>query len=298
MPHLPSLRNWILLVLQWALLGGGLTLSLGCGVILSTATVSNPQSILKAVKPGPQRVTLEIFQVRIPANEEQLTSELWQAADEQRLDLSLRNRLVSNGLRVGVLNGAVPDSLARSLNLQSETPEETLDRVIDDQTANPQVTRRVLQVKCQEPAIVQVADVQPQVHVLVNSDNGLQGRTYDAALGVYSLQADVVPGQQIAIQLTPELQYGQFRNRYLGGDQGAFLVSPSQERQIFDQIKMEVQLAAGEILVVSGVQGAPASLGSVLHTIRQTGSDEQKLLLIRVLQVPQSEILAQGEPGA
>jgi hypothetical protein len=269
----------------------------GCGVILSSATVADSQSILKAIKPGPQRVTLEIFQVRIPADEEQLTADLWQAADEQRIDLSLRNRLVSNGLRAGVISGAVPDSLARALKLQSEAPQETPDRVVDDKTANPQVTRRVLQLKCQEPAVVQITEVQPQVHVLVNTASGLQGRTYDSALGIYTLQADIVPGQQIAVQLTPELQYGEVRNRYLGGDQGTFLVSPSQERQVFDEIKLEVQLTAGEILAVSGVSGAPASLGSALHTIHQPGAEEQKLLLIRVLQVPQSEILAPGEPG-
>lgn len=286
-PHICRLTRFVLLGMMswWAVLTG-------CGVVLTTATVSTPKSILKAVRSGPDRVTLEIFQVRIPADDKHLAAELWQAADEQRLDLDVRNRLVSNGFRAGVIGGALPDSLARSLNLQSEMPEDTTVRVITDESATPQVVRRVLQLNRREPATIQASEVQPALDVFLNTESGLQGKSYAAVQGVYSLRAETIPGQQVEVQLTPELQHGELRNRYAGSDLGTLVVTPSRERKVFDQMKMSVSLAAGEMLVVTGVPETPGSLGSAFHAGRRGGVAEQKLILVRLLQVPDSEILA------
>ncbi len=264
----------------------------GCGVVLTTATVSTPQSILKGVRSGPNCVTLEIFQVRVPADDKQLAKELWQGADEQRLELALRNRLVSNGIRAGVIGGALPDALARSLNLQSEITEESPDRVITDQSATPKVTRRVLQIKRNEPVTIQASEVQGAVNVLLNTESGLQGKSYQEVQGVYSLRAEAVPGQRVEVQLIPELQFGEMRNRYGGSDQGIFVVTPSRERKVFDEMKMRVGLAPGEMLLVTNISDAPGSLGNVFHAERRAEVAEQKLVLIRVLQIPDSEILA------
>ncbi len=290
---MPSRQPYTCRLTRLALLGMSWLLVLtGCGVVLNTATVSTPQSILKAVRSGPDRVTLEIFQVRVPADDKQLAAELWQAADEQRLDLDVRNRLVSNGFRAGVIGGALPDSLAESLNLQSEMPADKTERVITYESATPKVVRRVLQLKRREPATIQASELQQSVHVLLNTENGLQGKSYDEVQGAYSLCAETLPGQMVEVQLIPELQHGEFRNRYGGSDQGAFVVTPSRERQVFDQMKMTVTLAAGEMLIVTGVPETPGSLGSAFHAERRAGVAEQKLILVRLLQVPDSEILA------
>lgn len=279
---------------RWVLLGllSCLAMFTGCGAVLTTAAVSTPQSILKAVRTGSDRVTLEIFQVRVPADDKQLNKELWLAADEQRLELDVRNRLVSNGFRAGVITGTLPDALAKSLNLQSEMPEETKERVIDGNSATPKVTRRVLQLKRGEPATIQTSEVQESLNVLLNTESGLQGKSYREVQGVYSLRAQTLPAQRVKVELVPELQHGEMRNRYAGSDQGILVVTPSRERKVFDQMKMSVPLAAGELLIVSGLPDAPASLGSVFHAEERAGVAEQKLVLIRLLQVPDSEILA------
>lgn len=279
---------------QIALLGimSGWVLLAGCGVVLTTTTVSTPQSILKAVRSSPDRVTLEIFQVRVPADDKQLAEELWQATDEQRLDLDVRNRLVSNGFRAGVIGGALPDALANALNLQSEMPDEETQRIITDETATPKVARRVLQLKRREPATIQASEVQTTLHIFLNTERGLQGKSYAEVQGVYSLRAESLPGQRVEVQLIPELQHGELRNRYAGSDQGIFVVTPSRERKVFDEMKMSVSLAAGEMLVVTSVPDASGSLGSAFHAERTAGVAEQKLVLVRLLQVPDSEILA------
>ncbi len=264
----------------------------GCGVVLSTATVSDPQNILRAIKTSPDQVTLEIFQVRIPGDDKLLVDELWQASDEQRLDVEVRNRLVANGFRAGVINGALPDRLARSLNLQSEMPEAETDRIITGENAAPRVVRRVLQLKRREHASIQASELQAEAIVFLNTENGLQGRTYEQVQGVYSLQAESVSGQKVAIEVTPELHHGELKNRYTGSDQGVLLMTTSRERKVFDQLKLNLNLSSGEFLVISGVADSSSSLGSAFHDSQQSGAAAQKLVLVRLLQVPPSEILA------
>jgi hypothetical protein len=270
-----------------------LVLQVGCGAVLTTATVSTPQSILKAVRSGPDRVALEILQVRVPTGDKQLAAELWQASDEQRLDLEVRNRLLSNGFRAGVISGVMPDSLARSLNLLDEAKPDTdlNERVITDDTATSKVTRRVLQLKRNEPAAIQASEVQSQVNILLNSPDGLQGKSYREAQGVYTLRAAAVPNQQVEVQLIPELQFGELKNRYAGSDQGIFVVTPSRERKVFEDMKLSVALSPGEMLLVTSVPNTPGSLGNAFHEQRQSEVAEQKLVMVRLVEVPRSEIL-------
>jgi hypothetical protein len=272
----------------------------GCGVVLSTAVPSDPQSLLRAVETGSESLKLEIFQVRIPADDPQLDEELWSTVDEQRLDVAVRRDLVRNGFRAGVLGGALPDLLARQLNLQSEMPDYETDRLITDQSASPRVVRRVLTLNRHNEATVQASDLRNHVNVLVNGDDGLQGHSYQQVQAVYTLRAEPTAGQRVALRLTPELRHGELRNRYSGGDreQGIFLVTPSRERQAYDRLMLSTELAAGELLVVGCLHDAPGSLGRVFHGVEVAGPAEQKLILVRLLQTPPSEILADARvPG-
>ena len=172
-------------------------------------------------------------------------------------------------------------------------PEEETHRVITDQTASPGVMHRVLQLKRREQATIQVSELQSQAHVLLNSDSGLQGRTYEQVQGVYTLKAESIPGQEVALEIVPELQYGDLKNRYTGSDQGVLMMTTSRERKVFDQLTIKTDLAAGEMLVLAGLTDSSSNLGSALHATEQSGAAAQKLVLIRLLHIPQSEILAE-----
>ena len=49
---------------------------------------------------------------------------------------------------------------------------------------------------------------------------------------------------------------------------------------------------AGELLVVGGLSDATGSLGHAFHAESQRGPAELKLILIRLVEIPGSEILA------
>ena len=269
--------------------------STGCRALLTLPVPEDSQSFLKSVETAPDSVALEIFQVRYPAMDHQLDEELWQAVDEQRLNVDVRHELIRNGFRAGVLGGVVPDSLAKYLKLESAMPVASAQRLITGQSADPSVTRRVVQLNRNESATIQTSSLREHLNVLMNEGGGLHGRSYKQVQAAYSMRAEAVAGQRVALRLTPELQHGELRNRYAGSDQGIFLVTPSRERELYDQLELSTELTAGELLVVSGLPDASGSLGHAFHAEKQRGPADLKLLLVRLLEVPGSEILADAD---
>jgi hypothetical protein len=269
----------------------------GCSSVILLPGSSSPESFLKPVETSPESVALEILQVRLPASEKEMLEELWEDADELRLDVAVRHELVRNGFRAGVLGGAIPDELSELLQPEDDQPADSSQRVITGENADPKVSRRVVQLNRQNSAIVQTADLRDQVHVLLSENSGIRGRSYQQAEAIYSIQAAAASGQRAEVRLVPELRHGEIRNRYAGGDrgQGIFLMIPSRERETYDQLTMRAELAAGEMLLVSCLPDASGSLGHAFHAEDLRGPTEYQLVFVRLLQVPHSEILASLE---
>lgn len=268
----------------------------GCTAMFTIPIEEGTSSLLQPIQTSPDSVTLEIFHVRIPASDEACFAELWQNADEMRLDVDSRHELIRNGFRAGVLGSSLPDALASHLNLQSELPEESLERLITSNSADPKVTRRVLQLNRRETATLQATDLQNQVHVFMSEESGIRGRSYSQAEAVYTMQADAESGENINLELVPEIQHGELRSRYAGGDQGMFLLTQSRDRDTFDNLTMKTKLSAGELLVVGCLPDASGSLGHAFHAQNYKGPTDYKLILVRLLEIPGSEILASIEP--
>jgi hypothetical protein len=119
------------------------------------------------------------------------------------------------------------------------------------------------------------------------------GKTFDQVQGVYMLRAESVPGQRIKVQITPELHHGELRSRRVGNtQQGLFMSTVSREREVFEELALETELAPGDLLILGCLPKAKSSLGGVFHTASSGGQEERKLIVIRLLEVPKSEILA------
>jgi hypothetical protein len=286
----PSKRRLALLV------GGALAAcaaSLGCQAVIKPPEAAL-EKLLQPVATAPDSVTLEIFYARIPLDKDAKADAVWDQIDEQRFDAELRRCLVANGLRVGVVSGSLPEGLSELMELQSEASAPSEGRVITGDTAMPRVTRRVVQLNRREHSSIQASDVWAEAQVLISDDGRLSGGPFKQVQGVYSLKAETAPGQQVTVRLVPELHHGELRNRYAGSDQGIFLRTPSREKEVFDRLTMETALAPGDLLVLGCLPQAKASLGGVFHRVDAGGHHERKLILIRVLEVPPSEILAKN----
>ncbi|HEX6961213.1 MAG TPA: hypothetical protein VF175_05055 [Lacipirellula sp.] len=269
-----------------------LAANLGCQVFDKPPEDALNQ-FLTPVTTSPDSVTLEIFHARIPLDKEGTADAIWAQIDEQRFDVELRDQLMANGLRAGVVGASPPEAITDLLALQSDAPESSAVRVIDGKSAVPRVTRQVKQLNRRDEMAIQVSEVREEVDVLLPGDAGrMGGKTFKQAQGVYTLQAEAVPGQRVKVRLTPELQHGELRNRCVGSDQGIFLSTVSREREVFEELTMQTELAPGDLLILGCLPDAKSSLGGVFHTAAAGGQEERKLIVLRLLEVPPSEILA------
>lgn len=263
----------------------------GCQVFVAPPDVAL-DNLLKPVTTSPESVALEIFHARIPLDKDHQADAIWDQVDEQRFSIELRRELKANGLRVGVVGAPLPVQLSSILALESDAPESSATRVIDGQSAVPQVTKRTLQLNRRDEKQIQVSELRSEAPVLLSDAGVVGGKTFQEVQGVYALHAEAVPGQRAKVRLTPELHHGELKMRYAGRDEGIFVQTPSRERQVFDRLAMETELAPGELLLLGCLPEAQTSLGGLFHTASTAGKDERKLIVLRLVQVPPSEILA------
>jgi hypothetical protein len=247
---------------------------------------------LQPAATAPDSVTLEIFHARVPLDKEGDADAVWALIDEQRFDSELRRRMLANGFRAGVVGGSPPEAISDLLALESEAPEASPVSVINSETAVPRVTRQVKQLNRRDEMTIQSSEVRDEAHVLLSQTGGMGGKTFNQEQGVYMLRAEAAPGQRIKVQITPELHHGELRNRRVGSQQGIFLSTVSREREVFEELTLQTELAAGDLLILGCLPGAKSSLGGVFHTASSGGQEERKLIVVRLLEVPKSEILA------
>ena len=61
---------------------------------------------------------------------------------------------------------------------------------------------------------------------------------------------------------------------------------------MFDRLRLTVKLAPGEMLVLMSLPDAGSRLGHYFHTVDSADGPQQKLILIRLAEVPPSDTFA------
>jgi hypothetical protein len=280
-----SLLFWALL---WTVLAGG------CRLFDQTES-THEYSPLRPARQSPDSVTLEIIWARFPMNDPQLTDAMWQEIDETQLPTAVRRELANNGFRVGVVGGTLPDAIAELLSPKAPppaaqaTPEAGADETQNQLLAEPTVHRRILQLRRGHRAEIQASEVYPSLPLLVHQDRELGGRTYQDAQAIFALRVDPQPDQTAIVELTPELHCGTPRLRWTSEDDGILRQAPLRDREIFSALRVKTPLAPGEMLVMTCLPDSGSRLGYYFHTVDAAEGRQQKLILIRLAQVPTSQ---------
>jgi hypothetical protein len=252
------------------------------------------QTLLKPARPSPDSVKMEIIWARFPANDPAVNDDAWRDIDETQLDLAVRRALIQNGLRVGVISGKMPDAISRALNQGEVPPEEAA--AIDGETTellpDPIVRGRVRQMPRNQRYEIMASDLYPTLTLLLHGPDGLGGRPYQQAQAIYAMRVDPRPDQTALVELTPELHHGEARMRMTGGDEGVWHQAMQRDREVFDHLRMNVKLAPGDLLVIMGLRNAGSRLGHYFHTVDSSDGPQQKMILIRLAEVPQSDAFA------
>lgn len=244
---------------------------------------------------------LEVFFVRFPFGDPGPNDELWAEVDEQHFPADLRRRLAQNGFRLGMLDGRIPDTLARLLELKDgPQPAGEANQVDLSELASgsPPVLRH-LQIRAGQRKEIVASGLYEELPVLISESGQLGGQTYSQAQAVLAVKTFPQGDGRVRVELVPELHYGAPRQRWVG-QEGMWRLEAGKEQRVFDDMGFSATLSPGGMLLLSSLPNRPGSLGHHFFS-EQSGRLEQKLLVLRLSQTQHdglfgpSGILGQGD---
>ncbi|HVT26753.1 MAG TPA: hypothetical protein VHE81_01935 [Lacipirellulaceae bacterium] len=266
----------------------------GCR-LFSDSTLAPGHSPLKPPQPAPDSVAMEIIWVRFPEHDPVLNDATWREIDETQIDPAVRRELLNNGLRAGIIGSTMPPALSLVLHQQKPKSSDSHSAALeknDELMQDPPIHGHVIRLRRDQRSEIDASDVYPSLPLLVSRGSELTGHTYRQAQAIYALRINPRTDRTIRVEITPELQYGEAKLRFTTGEDRFLRQAPLRDRQVFDQMRFSVQLAPGEMLVLMGRPNAGSRLGHYFHTVDSANGPQQKLILIRLAEVPPSDTFA------
>jgi hypothetical protein len=263
----------------------------GCQA-LSPNKIVGEHTLLKPAHASPDSVTMQIVWARFPVGDPALNDEAWREIDETTIEPAVRSELANNGFRVGIVGGSPPAAIAHVLQEgTTKGDQESADPTTKslELSTDPIVHGRVRQLRRDQRSEIQASETFASLPLLVNGSRELSGRTYEQAQAIYALRVDPQPDRAVQVELTPELHHGDPRLRWTGGDEGILRQASLREREVFEKMRMRVKLVPGQMLVLMSLPDAGSRLAHWFHTVNSVDGPQQKLILIRLADVPPSD---------
>jgi hypothetical protein len=265
---------------------------------MNDEAVVQGRSPLQPAPSSPDSVTMEIIWARFPAEDRGLNFDAWREIDETQIAPAVQRELANNGLRAGVIGVRLPEAIDRALH-QGEDPADSAGPAAAEQTlqitTEPIVHGRVRRLRRHQRSEIQASEVFASLPLLVREGRELSGGPYQQAQAVYALRVDPQPDRTVRVELTPEIHHGAPRVRWTGGDDGILRQAPLRDHEVFDRLRLAVRLSPGEMLVLMSLPNAGSRLGHYFHAVDSADGPQQKLILIRLAEVPPSDTFAAGD---
>jgi len=272
----------------------GFALAGGCRLVSDEAVVQGT-SPLRPATPSPDSVQMEVIWARCPLSDAEINDTVWSEIDETQVAPDIHRELARNGFRVGVVTGTPPDAIARILHWQAnelQTEDDGVALRSLDLLHETKIHGSRRNLRCGERMEILASDNMESMPLLVSHGRELGGRTFRDAQAVYALRIDPQPNQTVKVELTPEIHYGRSQLRWSGSEEGMDVVLrqlPMRKREVFESMQMNVRLAPGEMLMLAGLPDCGSRPGHYFHMVESASGREQKIVLIRLAQVPKSD---------
>ena len=267
---------------RFTLLQLALTLTCGCAH-WSDGDVELAQ--LPSPRMSVNSVAIEIQFVDVDAAVS--ADEIWSFADEQVIAPEPRRRINQNGFRCGLLGGELPPVVRQAIK---QVEIAAADDIVGSGVSEANSRRRVLQSQARRRSKIVATETRDRMTVLLSEGGEIRGTTYQNAQCVFSVRTFPKGDGRVAVELTPEIEYGEAKQRWVG-DEGAFRLDASKERHTFDEMRMEAVMSPGQTLVIAPLEEGQGIGGQFLGE-RQADGVQQKLLLIRLGQTQLDDLFA------
>ena len=247
---------------------------------------------------SPDAISLEVFSAPVPLGDPRIAA-LWTQVEEQPLAAELRQKLAQNGMRAGIVGPNVPDELAELLKL-TDVPISADERSLVPLQAEEGIVLTVMQPRIGERRDLVTSETYEKIALLRRVGSQVEGKTYYKAEGRLVLRVFGESDARVRLELTPELHHGEFKNRVSGSD-GIMHWKQERQKQVFEELKLTMTLAPGQMFLVTCSSDLPGSIGHwfFTHDARRN-SDAKAVRISRGAGQPRSFVLrrAQGHRRA
>lgn len=268
-------------------------MALGCSQ-WTTARFGGNKPIIGTPPLSADTVVVETAFLKVSLDDTALEREIWESCDELVVSADLRRKLAANGIRVGVLGSTVPQGFRKLIDQQAS--QNPLDTPPDSQVTSPDksdVTTRVQVIHCRPGKRTRIVTSieYPELSCFETDDQGaVHGETLYQAVCQLGLKVAACGDGTAKVELTPEIEHGETRNRFVAAD-GAFALQPARERRVIERLRAEAALSPGQFLLI-GTSPEACGIGKDFFTAELNSTPRRTILVLRILQTQADDLFA------
>jgi hypothetical protein len=241
-------------------------------------------SILRPLRKAYDAVELEIYFVERPQSDPLLGEMLWRdIAPIGTLSPEVRRELTGSGFRVGHIGSTPPPALETLLGLRAEISDES------GPSEQKHLVHQHINLRSGNETEVQTSPHYPQLDVILPSSEGVQLKSFENARCLYRIKAKRLQKGWVTLEFQPEIHHGQYGYRFLPSSEGWTGRTKQIIHPIFTQ-RFSVSLNQGEMVVLSADGKDVESLGSYFFQGSGNDSRRQRLLIVRLAELPKTEV--------
>lgn len=258
---------------------------------LATGCTKLPKSSSLLPTPAADHVALELFFVRVTADDKTATAPLWESVDEQAIPLDVRLRLAANGFVVGQIAGQLPAAVTELLEISDDAPiPSTSQPPVFDLSKRPLMHRKLIDVYQTETpnriVITGERERHARLDVIYRDESEapprVLGWTFTNVQGCLLTKVHPQPDGRVKLEIVPEVEHGEAHREITADEAGAFAIVNTPPRKTFDGLRLSATMNPGDMLVFSCQDDRPGSLGNQFFTERRSDVLTQIVLLIRI----------------
>ncbi|HZW32496.1 MAG TPA: hypothetical protein VFF52_17410 [Isosphaeraceae bacterium] len=273
--------------MPWRIAIGAATMASAIGLLIVAGctldkTESRPQNVFNRIGGHggggqviePRRCWLRVVILNRPFRDPAINEVIWRVADEQVVAPAVRKANEANGLRIGRVTG--------------EMPREVETILKEGEPRNPKVVPTNLFIESGEQSLISISEPVAQISLLVNKDNRVSGKDYQAASGFIRVTARHDGAHGVALRLVPEIHHGPLQRTFpalpnaTGFAPQELSIRDGQQEDSIPELAADLVLENGQVAIMGCRPESQRSLGSFLFSeaTAESGPSHQRLILI------------------
>lgn len=240
-----------------------------------------PKGGLPPVQATSDAIPVELIFLRLTTEQARELEGLWPRISEAALAIDTRRRLDRNGVRVGIIDSAIPVPVQQWIE---RVEKRIKDNPLEQAGLAADLISHAQLLQCasgqRKEVAVRPSRVGPLV-LMLHDGQSLKGRSYDDPAMYIDLRVHAKPDGLTMVSLQPEIQHGPMKQRYVGQD---FAVRREMKRDAdqWPEVRLEHAMQPGQMLVMTATT-PPRGLGEHFFQAQTVqGTTEPLVLLLRV----------------